>query len=89
MRALARRGRIVEGAHLIVGELVIDRSSHKVSRHGDTVDLTTREFELLDYLMQHVGQVVSREALARDVWKESARSTSLGMSSTYSIASWD
>ncbi len=36
-----------------------------------------REFELLEYLLRHQGQVVSRETLARDVWKETARSTPL------------
>jgi DNA-binding response OmpR family regulator len=41
------------------------------------VELTLREFELLEYLMRNQGQVVSREALARDVWKETARSTPL------------
>jgi DNA-binding response OmpR family regulator len=46
-------------------------------RYSDPVDLTVREFELLAYLMRHHGQVVSRESLARDVWKEQARSTPL------------
>ncbi len=41
------------------------------------VELTVREFELLEYLMRHHGQVVSRETLARDVWKETARTTPL------------
>ena len=36
-----------------------------------------REFELLEYLLRHQGQVVSRESLARDVWKETARTTPL------------
>ena len=36
-----------------------------------------REFELLEYLLRHQGQVVSRETLARDVWKETARTTPL------------
>ena len=41
------------------------------------VDLTVREFELLEFLMRYQGQVVSRETLARDVWKETARTTPL------------
>jgi DNA-binding response OmpR family regulator len=41
------------------------------------VDLTVREFELLEFLMRYQSQVVSRETLARDVWKETARTTPL------------
>ena len=44
---------------------------------GKPVDLTVREFELLEFLMRYQGQVVSRETLARDVWKETARTTPL------------
>jgi DNA-binding response OmpR family regulator len=39
------------------------------------VDLTAREFELLEYLLRHQGHVVSREMLAHDVWKEPRRAT--------------
>jgi two-component system, OmpR family, copper resistance phosphate regulon response regulator CusR len=46
-------------------------------RAGRPVELTVREFELLEYLLRHQGQVVPREALARDVWKETARTTPL------------
>jgi DNA-binding response OmpR family regulator len=48
-----------------------------VSRGSRAVELTVREFELLEYLMRHHGQVVSRDTLARDVWKETARTTPL------------
>jgi DNA-binding response OmpR family regulator len=41
------------------------------------VDLTVREFELLEYLMRHENQVVPRDTLARDVWKETSRGTPL------------
>ncbi len=40
-----------------------------------TIPLTTREFELLDYLLRHQGHIVSREMLANDVWKEPTRGT--------------
>src|SRR6187399_1764749 len=46
-------------------------------RRGRAIDLTVREFELLEYLLRHHSQVVSREALARDVWRETARTTPL------------
>ena len=55
----------------------MDLITRKVSRGGRSVDLTVREFELLEYLMRYEGQVVSRETLARDVWKETARTTPL------------
>ena len=55
----------------------MDLITRKVTRSGTPVDLTVREFELLEYLMRHGGQVVSRETLARDVWKETARTTPL------------
>jgi DNA-binding response OmpR family regulator len=77
MRALGRRGRVIEIPLATIGSLMLDRATHTVSRNGEPIDLTTREFELLEYLMRHEGQVVSREALAREVWNETGRSTSL------------
>jgi DNA-binding response OmpR family regulator len=77
IRALARRGRVAEAPRLHVGDLDMDLITRKVTRGGRGVELTVREFELLEYLMRHHGQVVSREALARDVWKETARTTPL------------
>ena len=41
------------------------------------IELTTREYELLDYLLLHQGRVVSREMLVREVWREAARATPL------------
>jgi two-component system copper resistance phosphate regulon response regulator CusR len=77
IRALLRRGRTAESPRLTAGTLEMDLISRKVSRAGRPVDLTVREFELLEYLMRLQGQVVSREALARDVWKETSRTTPL------------
>jgi two-component system, OmpR family, copper resistance phosphate regulon response regulator CusR len=77
LRALVRRGRVSESPRLTVGDLDIDLISRRVTRGGEAVELTVREFELLEYLVRHHGQVVSRETLARDVWKETARTTPL------------
>jgi two-component system copper resistance phosphate regulon response regulator CusR len=77
VRALARRGRGTEVPKLTVGDLTMDLVTRKVARGARSVDLTVREFELLEYLLRLQAQVVSREALARDVWKETARSTPL------------
>jgi two-component system copper resistance phosphate regulon response regulator CusR len=77
IRALMRRGRAAESPRLAVGDLMMDLITRKVTRGGQPVELTVREFELLEYLMRYEAQVVSRETLARDVWKETARTTPL------------
>ena len=77
IRALVRRGRAVESPRLVLSDLEMDLVTRKVTRAAGTIDLTVREFELLEYLLRHNGQVVSREALARDVWQETARTTPL------------
>jgi DNA-binding response OmpR family regulator len=77
IRALLRRGRVTEALRLRVGDLELDLVTRKVSRGSRPVELTVREFELVDYLMRHQGQTVSRGTLARDVWKEASRTTSL------------
>jgi two-component system copper resistance phosphate regulon response regulator CusR len=75
VRALGRRGTPEPIGVLKVDDLELDRLRHVATRAGKTLDLTAREFELLEYLMQQPDQVVSREALAREVWKETARHT--------------
>jgi DNA-binding response OmpR family regulator len=77
MRALARRGCDADVVPTVVGLLTLDPRTRTVTRRDEPLSLTTREFELLDYLMRQAGQVVSRESLARDVWGESTRSSSL------------
>jgi DNA-binding response OmpR family regulator len=77
LRAIVRRGRPGDAPRLTVGDLEMDVAAHKVARGGRPVELTAREFDVLHYLMRHTGQVVSREALAHDVWTETARSTTL------------
>ena len=77
IRALLRRGRPENTLRLQVGGLEMDLVTRKVARRGTPIDLTAREFELLEYLMRHSGQHVPRETLARDVWKETDRGTPL------------
>jgi len=77
IRALLRRGRTAETLRLSVGDLDMDLVTRKVLRGGLSVELTTREFELLEYLLRHQGQVVLRDTLAREVWKETTRGTPL------------
>ena len=77
IRALARRGRAVEAPRLACGNLEMDLVTRRVTRGGRAVELTVREFELLEYLLRHHDQVVSRETLAREVWRETSRTTPL------------
>lgn len=77
VRALARRGRVSEATRFSIADLEMDLVPRLVSRGGRPIDLTVREFELLEYLLRHEGHVVSRGTLARDVWKETSRSTPL------------
>ncbi|MEG6510072.1 response regulator transcription factor [Methyloligella sp. 2.7D] len=69
VEALARRTSPEEAAtRLSVGDLTLDRLSHKVSRAGEQILLQPREFRLLEYLMKHAGQVVTRTMLLENVW---------------------
>ena len=54
--------------HLRAGELEMDLLARKVSRAGQKIDLQPREFRLLEYLMRHAGQVVTRRMLLEKVW---------------------
>jgi DNA-binding response OmpR family regulator len=77
VRALSRRGGPETSPKMRVGDLELDVVGRSVTRGGRALDLTAREFELLEYLVRHQGHVVSREMLARDVWKEASRHTPL------------
>ena len=77
MRVLLRRGRLHNPHQLTVGALSLDVATRRVTRDGQPIDVTFREFQLLEFLMRYDGQVVSRETLAREVWKESGRTPSL------------
>lgn len=75
IRALLRRGRPSETLRLNAADLHLDLVSRRVMRGERAVELTNREFDLLEYLMRHQGHFVTREMLARDVWKEPRRAT--------------
>ena len=51
-----------------IGDLVIHPEAYMVSKRGENIELTHREFELLHYLAQHIGQVMTREHLLQTVW---------------------
>ena len=67
VRALIRRHE-KSNPRLKVADLEIDVSTRKVTRAGQPIELTTKEFALLEYLMQRAGQVVSRTAISEHVW---------------------
>src|ERR1700685_4644626 len=71
LRALLRRGSLAPQTILRVEGLEIDRLRRLATREGRPLELSNRQFELLSYLMQHANAVVSREVIARDVWRES------------------
>src|SRR5215510_11593603 len=73
IRALLRRGRPSDVFRLKVSDLELDLVARRVVRADKLIDLTAREFDLLEYLLRHQGHLVSREMLARDVWKEPRR----------------
>ncbi len=77
MRVLLRRGRVEQPIALTAADLELDLGHRRARRAGKDIDLTPREFELLEYLVRHQGQIVSREMLARDVWHETSRGTPL------------
>lgn len=71
LRALLRRGSLEQQAILRVEGLEIDRLKRVATRNGQVLELSNRQFELLSYLMHHAHTVVTREMIARDVWRES------------------
>ncbi len=71
VRTLLRRAAPERSTVVIVGDLRMDLTDHTVSRAGVPITLALQEFALLEYLLKNRGSVVSREMLARDVWKVS------------------
>ncbi len=68
-RALLRRSEMTRPPVLCVADLSLDPQTHVVARGGAAIELTPKEFALLEILMRHAGAVVSRSRLAEQVWK--------------------
>ena len=77
IRALLRRVPTAESLRRRLGDLTLDLETRTVWRGGRRIDLTSREFDLLAYFLRQPGQVVTREMLAKDVWRETKRATPL------------
>jgi two-component system copper resistance phosphate regulon response regulator CusR len=69
IRAVLRRGSRPANAVLTVDNLTVDRIAHTVQRAGHAIDLSPKEFALLEFLMRHAGQPVARSAIVEQVWK--------------------
>jgi DNA-binding response OmpR family regulator len=69
IRAVLRRGSRPGRAVLKVADLEIDRVAHAVQRGGNSIELSPKEFALLEFLMRHEGQAVTRTAIVEQVWK--------------------
>ena len=76
-RALLRRPILSSGDFLQCQDLQLDTRARVAVRGGEEVPLTPREVDVLEYLLRYQGQVVTREMLERDVWKQTHRMTSL------------
>src|SRR5882724_10265965 len=69
IRAVLRRGSRPGNAVLAIDDLTVDRVSHAVQRGGHSIELSPKEFALLEFLMRHEGQAVTRTAIVEQVWK--------------------
>jgi len=76
-RALLRRPVLSAGHFLSCDDLQLDTRARAAVRGGKHISLTPREVDILEYLLRYQGQVVTREMLERDVWKQNRRFTSL------------
>ena len=71
IRALLRRGPALTSSVLTADDLTIDTRARRVTRGGDAITLTTKEYALLDYLARRQGEVVTRAEIAEHVWDDS------------------
>lgn len=68
IRALMRRGRTLTETRLQVDDLILDRLEHRVERGGKAIELTSKEFALLEYLMRNAGRRITRAMIIEHVW---------------------
>lgn len=68
LRAILRRGRRERPAVLVAGDLTLDPAEHRCRRGAKEIELTAREFSLLEYLMSYVGETVPKRDLVTNVW---------------------
>ncbi len=71
VKALLRRGPVSRSSVVRVGDLELDRLSQQVKRGGKRIELTSKEYSLLEYLMSNAGRVLSRTMIIEHVWDQS------------------
>jgi len=71
VKALLRRGPVTRSSVVRVGDLELDRLSQQVRRAGRRIELTSKEYSLLEYLMSNAGRVLSRTMIIEHVWDQS------------------
>ena len=70
VRAMLRtQSKKVNTSVMQIADLILDKTKHIVTRDGKVIDLTAKEFDMLEYLMKYEGEVLSRERIEREVWK--------------------
>lgn len=70
VRALLRRDTGVKSTRLQVADLVVDTSSHRVTRAGNPIELTSKEYAMLEYFMRNPDQVLTRTIISEHVWDD-------------------
>lgn len=68
IRALGRRPQKISNSKLVIGELELDSNSFEVKYKGKSVELSRKEFSILEYLMRNVGKVISKDMIIAHVW---------------------
>ena len=68
VEALARRPKALASPTLVVGDLVLDQNTREVKRAGHPIELTPKEYSVLEYLMRHEGRVMSRTLITEYAW---------------------
>lgn len=71
IKALMRRGPVNRASTIRINNLELDRLSQQVKRGGERIDLTSKEYALLEYLMSNAGRVLSRNMIIEHVWDQS------------------
>jgi DNA-binding response OmpR family regulator len=71
IKALMRRGPVSRASTIRISDLELDRLSQQVKRAGQRIDLTSKEYALLEYLMSNAGRVLSRNMIIEHVWDQS------------------
>ncbi|MGH2345080.1 MAG: winged helix-turn-helix domain-containing protein, partial [Chloroflexota bacterium] len=70
VRALLRRENTVKTARLQVADLLVDTNSHRVTRAGTPIDLTSKEYAMLEYFMRNEDHVLTRTMISEHVWDD-------------------